>query len=95
MTHTSSVGCPNEGEVFRTATTGRVETQEAAIESPDPHNHEAASPGYYEVCLQRWNVKAERTAADRYGHGAVYVSGGQGSEHRSAHQPYTKQPNGR
>jgi predicted alpha-1,2-mannosidase len=67
MTHMSGVGCPNEGEVFLTATTGPVETQESAIESPYSHTQESASPGYYQVRLQRWDVNAELTATDRTG----------------------------
>ena len=67
MTHMSGVGCANEGEVFLTATTGPVETQEPAIESPYSHHQESASPGYYQVRLQRWDVNAELTATDRTG----------------------------
>lgn len=67
MTHMSGAGCPNEGEVFLTATTGPLETEEAAIESPYSHNQESASPGYYQVRLQRWDVNAELTATDRTG----------------------------
>ena len=67
MTHMSGAGCANEGEVFLTATTGPVETQETAIESPYSHTQESASPGYYQVRLQRWDVNAELTATDRTG----------------------------
>jgi predicted alpha-1,2-mannosidase len=67
MTHMSGVGCPNEGEVFLTATTGPVETQQTAIESPYSHKQESASPGYYQVRLERWDVNAELTATDRTG----------------------------
>jgi putative alpha-1,2-mannosidase len=44
MTHMSGVGCPNEGEVFFTATTGPVKTQESDFESPYAHSDEEASP---------------------------------------------------
>ena len=67
MTHMSGVGCPNEGEVFLTATTGEVATSEGAIESPYAHTQESASPGYYQVRLQRWDVNAELTATERTG----------------------------
>jgi len=67
MTHMSGVGCPNEGEVFLTATTGPVETQQTAIESAYSHAEESASPGYYQVRLQRWDVNAELTATERTG----------------------------
>jgi predicted alpha-1,2-mannosidase len=67
MTHMSGVGCPNEGEVFFTATTGAVKTQEDDFESPYAHSDESASPGYYRVRLMRWNINAELSATDRTG----------------------------
>ena len=67
MTHMSGPGCPNEGEVFFTPTTGPVETATTAFESPYSHDNESAAPGYYEVELSRWGVKAELTATDRTG----------------------------
>ncbi|MGC2496136.1 MAG: hypothetical protein WA374_00235, partial [Acidobacteriaceae bacterium] len=67
MTHMSGVGCPNDGEVFFTATTGPVKTQVADFQSPYAHSDEAASPGYYRVRLARWNVTAELSATDRTG----------------------------
>ncbi|HTV83239.1 MAG TPA: GH92 family glycosyl hydrolase [Acidobacteriaceae bacterium] len=67
MTHMSGVGCPDEGDVFFTATTGPVQTGTADFESPYSHSDEEASPGYYRVLLSRWNVNAELTATDRTG----------------------------
>jgi predicted alpha-1,2-mannosidase len=67
MTHMSGPGCANEGDVFFTPTTGPVETATKAFESPYSHSAESASPGYYEVQLSRWGVKAELTATDRAG----------------------------
>lgn len=67
MTHMSGVGCANEGEVFFTATTGPVTTQDKDFESPYSHDQESASPGYYRVLLTRWDVNAELTATDRTG----------------------------
>jgi len=67
MTHMSGVGCPNDGEVFFTATTGPIKTQVADFQSPYAHGEEAASPGYYRVRLARWNVTAELSATDRTG----------------------------
>jgi predicted alpha-1,2-mannosidase len=67
MTHMSGPGCANEGDVFFTPTTGPVETATSAFESPYSHSAESASPGYYEVQLSRWGVKAELTATDRTG----------------------------
>jgi predicted alpha-1,2-mannosidase len=67
LTHMSGVGCANEGEVFLTATTGPVSTQEADFESPYSHDQEKASPGYYQVRLLRSGVNVELTATDRTG----------------------------
>lgn len=67
LTHMSGVGCPNDGEVFFTATTGPVRTQVADFQSPYSHSDETASPGYYRVRLARWNITAELSATDRTG----------------------------
>jgi predicted alpha-1,2-mannosidase len=67
MTHMSGVGCPNEGDVFFTATSGRVLTQVQNFQSPYSHTQEAASPGYYQVDLSRFGINAELTAATRAG----------------------------
>lgn len=65
MTHMSGVGCPNDGEVFFTPTTGAVALDETA--SPYSHQQESSSPGYYEVELLRWGIHAALTATDRTG----------------------------
>lgn len=67
MTHMSGVGCPNEGEVFMMPTTGAVSTQESGFQSSYSHNQESASPGYYQVRLDRSGVNAELTATERTG----------------------------
>jgi predicted alpha-1,2-mannosidase len=67
MTHMSGVGCPNEGDVFFTATTGPVETGATEFESRYAHAQESAAPGYYQVMLSRWGVNAELTATERTG----------------------------
>jgi predicted alpha-1,2-mannosidase len=67
MTHMSGTGCPNEGDVFCTATTGPVQAQVSDFESPYSHSQEAAAPGYYQVRLSRWDVNVELTATDRTG----------------------------
>lgn len=77
MTHMSGVGCPNDGEVFFTATTGPVKTQVSDFESPYAHSDEAASPGYYRVRLARWNVTAELSATERTGIVQFTFPGGQ------------------
>jgi predicted alpha-1,2-mannosidase len=67
MTHMSGVGCPDEGDVFFTATTGPVQTATADFQSPYSHSNEQASLGYYRVLLSRWNINAELTATERTG----------------------------
>jgi predicted alpha-1,2-mannosidase len=67
MTHMSGPGCPNEGDVFFTATTGPVLTKVSDFESPYSHAQESASPGYYQVLLARWGIHAELTATNRTG----------------------------
>ena len=67
MTHMSGVGCPNEGDVFFTATTGPVLPAEIDFQSPYSHREESAAPGYYQVRLLQWDVNAELTATDRTG----------------------------
>ncbi|MFZ0747545.1 MAG: GH92 family glycosyl hydrolase [Terracidiphilus sp.] len=79
MAHMSGVGCPNEGDVFFTATTGPVQTQVADFESPYSHSRESAAPGYYQVDLSRWNVNAELTATDRTGVAQFTYPAGQGA----------------
>ena len=67
MTHMSGPGCPNEGDVFFTATTGPVVTPVWDFRSPYSHKLETARPGYYQVQLLEWGVNAEVTATDRTG----------------------------
>lgn len=67
LTHMSGVGCPNAGDVFFTATSGPVQTQLSEFQSPYFHNHESATPGYYQVLLSRFGINAELTATDRTG----------------------------
>lgn len=67
MTHMSGAGCPNEGEVFFTPTTGSITGQIDDAASPYSHDQEAAHPGYYRVHLSRWNVDVELTATTRTG----------------------------
>ena len=67
LTHMSGVGCPDYGNGFFTATTGPVVTKLEDYRSPYKHSDEKASPGYYQVRLDKWNVNAELTAAERAG----------------------------
>lgn len=66
-THMSGPGCPNEGDVFFTATTGPIKTALTQFESPFSHSQESAAPGYYRVLLSRWDINAQLTSTDRTG----------------------------
>ena len=67
MTHMSGPGCPNEGDVFFTATTGPVTTSIRDFQSPYSHSMETATPGYYQVRLLQWDIDAQLSATDRTG----------------------------
>ncbi len=67
MTHMSGPGCPNEGDVFFTATSGPLHTSVRGFESPYSHARESARPGYYRVLLSRWQILARLTATLRAG----------------------------
>lgn len=67
MTHMSGPGCPNEGDVFFTATTGPIVTEVQDFQSPYSHKMEKAAPGYYQVKLLQWGINAELSATDRTG----------------------------
>jgi len=67
MTHMSGPGCPNEGDVFFSPTTGPIVTQVQDFQSPYAHTQETASPGYYQVQLLQWGIQAELSATDRTG----------------------------
>ncbi len=67
MTHMSGPGCPNEGDVFFTATTGPVHTQIKNFQSVYSHRQESGKPGYYQVKLLRWDINAQLTATDHCG----------------------------
>ncbi len=67
MTHMSGPGCPNEGEVSFTATTGPVHTLVEDFGSAFSHSEESAAPGYYQVNLLQWDIDARLSATDHTG----------------------------
>ncbi len=68
QTHLSGVGCGVEGELPIMPTTGAVSSVVAIqYASPFSHSDEQAGPGYYQVGLSRYGVRAELTATDRTG----------------------------
>jgi predicted alpha-1,2-mannosidase len=68
QTHLSGAGCGVDGEVPFMPTTGAVSTvNPASYASSYSHSQEQAQPGYYEVQLPTYGVKAELTATTRSG----------------------------
>jgi predicted alpha-1,2-mannosidase len=76
MTHMSGPGCNNDGDVFFTATTGKVHTRIKNFESRYSHSQERAAAGYYRVDLLRWGVRAALTATTRCGLAQFTFPGG-------------------
>ncbi len=71
-THLSGTGCCDYGDLLLMPTVGKQEVQfvdwtvqQKAYASPFSHENEKATPGYYSVILDRYNVKAELTATRR------------------------------
>jgi predicted alpha-1,2-mannosidase len=68
QTHLSGAGCGVDGEIPFMPTTGAVTTvNPASYASTFSHSQEEAQPGYYEVQLATYGVKAELTATTRTG----------------------------
>lgn len=68
QTHLSGAGCGVDGEIPFMPTTGAVtSTNPASYASTFSHDQEQAQPGYYEVNLSTYGIKAELTATTRTG----------------------------
>lgn len=67
FTHLSGTGCWGLGNFLSTATTGGLKTSENSYKSKFSHDQESASPGYYSVMLQDYDIQAELTATTRVG----------------------------
>ncbi|XHR27310.1 MAG: GH92 family glycosyl hydrolase [Chthoniobacteraceae bacterium] len=63
----SGVGCDAGGAPLFTATAGEVKVGEEDYSYHYDHKEESASPGYYEVLMQPFGIKAELTASTRCG----------------------------
>ncbi|MGL4518944.1 MAG: GH92 family glycosyl hydrolase [Phocaeicola sp.] len=75
-THLSGTGCGDYGDILIMPTVGKQEihslgetSQQLAYASPFQKENEVATPGYYSVFLDRYQVKAELTATER---GAIH-----------------------
>ncbi len=67
-THLNGTGCADLCDIRVMPVTGfQGPVEESAYESPFSHSRETASPGYYSVHLDRWNVDAELTVGRRVG----------------------------
>jgi predicted alpha-1,2-mannosidase len=82
-THLSGTGIGDYGDILFMPTTGKQELRQGTAENPDDGycspkipGTEVASPGYYTVALQDYNVKVELTTTTRAGmHRYTYPQG--------------------
>lgn len=85
-THLSGTGWADLGDILVTASTGEIKMVPGTKESPDEgfrsrfsHDNEEASPGYYRVFLQDYNIDAEMTTTERVGiHRYTFLDGEKG-----------------
>jgi predicted alpha-1,2-mannosidase len=66
-THLSGTGVPDYCDVLLMPTTGEIFFKNKEYSSAFSHNNESASPGYYSVMLEKYNIFAELTASKRTG----------------------------
>jgi predicted alpha-1,2-mannosidase len=66
-THLSGTGIPDYCDVLMMPFSGEVQWNNKDYRSPFSHQNEKATPGYYEVLLDKHNIKAQLTTATRSG----------------------------
>ncbi|MEO8110220.1 MAG: GH92 family glycosyl hydrolase [Ginsengibacter sp.] len=71
-THLSGTGIGDLGDILIMPTTGAVILGKGSLKKPGnfslfSHSNEKVTPGYYEVMLDRYKIKAELTASTRVG----------------------------
>ncbi len=66
-THLSGTGIPDYCDLLMMPFTGEVKWNKEDYRSPFSHKKEKASPGYYEVVLDKHNIKAQLTTSARSG----------------------------
>jgi predicted alpha-1,2-mannosidase len=66
-THLSGTGCSDWGDVLVMPTVGEPSLDNTQYASAFDHTHEKASPGFYEVMLNKYAIKAEMTVTPRVG----------------------------
>ena len=85
-THFSGTGHSDLGDILIMPTTGELKLNPGTEDNPDSgyrsrfsHETEKSMPGYYEVMLDDYNVKAQLTATQRVGvHKYTFPKGGDG-----------------
>ena len=83
-THVSGAGLAGLGDILLMPTSGMVKLNPGTEESPESgyrsrfvHNNESASPGYYSVILEDYDIQVELTATTRVGfHRYTFNKGG-------------------
>jgi predicted alpha-1,2-mannosidase len=72
--HLSGTGWADLGDILLMPTTGKIQMEPGSKANPDEgyrsrfsHKREKASPGYYQVFLDDYNVNVELTASERVG----------------------------
>lgn len=66
-THLSGTGIPDYCDVLMMPFAGEVKWNNTEYRSPFSHKNEKASPGYYEVLLDKHNIRAQLTTSYRSG----------------------------
>jgi predicted alpha-1,2-mannosidase len=86
QTHLSGTGIGDLGDVLIMPYTGKIRTNHGSQENPTSgygsrytHANETATPGYYAVQLEDYNIKVELTASERVGfHKYTFPQGEEG-----------------
>lgn len=86
QTHLSGTGIGDLGDVLIMPYTGKIRTNHGSQENPTSgygsrytHANETATPGYYAVKLEDYNIKVELTASERVGfHKYTFPQGEEG-----------------
>lgn len=76
-THLSGTGCSDYGDILVMPTSKEVSMQAYDYASSFSHSQEKATAGFYEVFLNKWNIKAQLTVTPRVGiHSYQFPKGG-------------------
>lgn len=67
-THLNGTGCTDYGDIMLMPTMGKPSLIDKDYSSTFSHNNEKSSAGYYEVLLDKFNIKTRLTATTRVGY---------------------------